>query len=80
LAVVPKRTGNAHPNIVLYQAFPVSDGHVIIAVGNDGQFASSCGCLGRPELAADERYRTNTDRVRNRAVLVPFLTGILMRR
>ncbi|HEX2552411.1 MAG TPA: CaiB/BaiF CoA-transferase family protein [Microvirga sp.] len=77
---IPKRMGNAHPNIVPYQVFPVSDGHVIIAVGNDGQFAKFVRVLGVPELAADERFRTNTDRVRNRAILVPLLGEILMRR
>jgi crotonobetainyl-CoA:carnitine CoA-transferase CaiB-like acyl-CoA transferase len=77
---VPKRMGNAHPNIVPYQVFPVSDGHVIIAVGNDGQFAKFVRVLGRPELAQDERFRTNTDRVGNRAILVPLITDILMTR
>ncbi|HEV2602277.1 MAG TPA: CaiB/BaiF CoA-transferase family protein [Microvirga sp.] len=74
---VPKRMGNAHPNIVPYQVFPVADGHVIIAVGNDGQFAKFVRVIGHPELAQDERFRTNTDRVRNRSILVPLLTAIL---
>jgi crotonobetainyl-CoA:carnitine CoA-transferase CaiB-like acyl-CoA transferase len=77
---VPKRMGNAHPNIVPYQVFPVSDGHVIIAVGNDGQFAKFVRILGHPELAEDERFRSNRDRVRNRAILVPLLTDLLMQR
>jgi crotonobetainyl-CoA:carnitine CoA-transferase CaiB-like acyl-CoA transferase len=77
---VPKRMGNANPNIVPYQVFPVSDGHVIIAVGNDGQFAKFVRILGHPELAEDERFRTNRDRVRNRAILVPLLTDLLMQR
>ena len=47
---VPERIGNAHPNIVPYQVFPVADGHVIVAVGNDGQFAKFCGVIGEPEL------------------------------
>jgi crotonobetainyl-CoA:carnitine CoA-transferase CaiB-like acyl-CoA transferase len=76
---VPRRMGNAHPNIVPYQVFPVSDGHVIVAVGNDGQFAKFARVLGRPDLARDERFRTNADRVRNRAVLVPLLADLLMR-
>jgi glutaryl-CoA transferase len=76
---VPRRMGNAHPNIVPYQVFPVSDGHVIVAVGNDGQFAKFARVLGRPDLAQDERFRTNADRVRNRAVLVPLLADLLMR-
>jgi crotonobetainyl-CoA:carnitine CoA-transferase CaiB-like acyl-CoA transferase len=76
----PRRMGNAHPNIVPYQVFPVADGHVIIAVGNDGQFAKFVRVLGHPELAADERFRTNMDRVRNRGILVPLLTDLLLRR
>ncbi len=50
---VPRRMGNAHPTVVPYQVFPVSDGHVIIAVGNDGQFGKLCAVLGEPELAQD---------------------------
>jgi crotonobetainyl-CoA:carnitine CoA-transferase CaiB-like acyl-CoA transferase len=74
---VPHRMGNAHPNIVPYQVFPVADGHVIIAVGNDGQFAKFVRVLGHPELAQDERFLTNRDRVRNRSILVPLLTELL---
>ena len=76
--MVPRRMGNAHPNIVPYQVFPVSDGHVIVAVGNDGQFTKFVRVLGHPELAADERFRTNADRVKNRAVLVPILAELLL--
>ena len=76
---LPRRMGNAHPNIVPYGVFPVADGHVIVAVGNDGQFAKFVRVLGRPELAEDERFRTNADRVRNRAVLVPLLAELLLR-
>jgi crotonobetainyl-CoA:carnitine CoA-transferase CaiB-like acyl-CoA transferase len=76
----PRRMGNAHPNIVPYQVFPVSDGHVIVAVGNDRQFAKFVRVLGRPDLAQDERFRTNADRVRNRAVLVPLLADLLATR
>ena len=75
---VPRRMGNSHPNIVPYQVFPVSDGHVIVAVGNDGQFAKFVRVLGHPELAEDPRFRTNSDRVMNRAVLVPLLTDLLL--
>jgi crotonobetainyl-CoA:carnitine CoA-transferase CaiB-like acyl-CoA transferase len=64
--VVPKRLGNAHPNIVPYQAFPTSDGHIIIAVGNDQQFSRLCGALGEADLAIDERFTTNAARVNNR--------------
>lgn len=66
---VPHRLGNAHPNIVPYQVFPASDGHVIIACGNDRQFAALCRCLGMDELASDPNYATNQDRVANRETL-----------
>ncbi|SHO62552.1 Crotonobetainyl-CoA:carnitine CoA-transferase CaiB [Pseudoxanthobacter soli DSM 19599] len=72
----PRRMGNAHPNIVPYQVFPASDGHLVVAVGNDGQFARFAAVLGRPELAKDPAYRTNPDRVTNRAVLVDILAGL----
>lgn len=75
----PRRMGNAHPNIVPYQVFPVADGHVIVAVGNDGQFARFVAVLGQPELAQDERFKTNAGRVGNRAELVPLLTALTLR-
>ncbi|HZH53082.1 MAG TPA: CaiB/BaiF CoA-transferase family protein [Microvirga sp.] len=75
----PRRMGNAHPNIVPYQVFPVSDGHVIVAVGNDGQFARFAAVLGQPELAQDERFQTNAGRVRHRPELVPILTGLTLK-
>jgi crotonobetainyl-CoA:carnitine CoA-transferase CaiB-like acyl-CoA transferase len=75
----PRRMGNAHPNIVPYQVFPVSDGHVIVAVGNDGQFGRFVTVLGRPDLAGDERFRTNAGRVRYRTDLVPVLTELTLR-
>ncbi|MCD2173513.1 CaiB/BaiF CoA transferase family protein [Rhizobium sp. C4] len=65
--VAPRRLGNAHPNIVPYQTFPVSDGHIIIACGNDRQFAAICDILGLEGIASDERYATNRARVENRA-------------
>jgi crotonobetainyl-CoA:carnitine CoA-transferase CaiB-like acyl-CoA transferase len=74
----PRRMGNAHPNIVPYQVFPVADGHVIVAVGNDGQFARFVSVLGRPELAQDERFSTNAGRVGHRAALVPLLTELTL--
>jgi crotonobetainyl-CoA:carnitine CoA-transferase CaiB-like acyl-CoA transferase len=74
----PRRMGNAHPNIVPYQVFPVVDGHVIVAVGNDGQFARFVSVLGRPELANDERFRTNAGRVGHRTELVPLLTELTL--
>jgi len=75
----PRRMGNAHPNIVPYQVFPVSDGHVIVAVGNDGQYARFVEVLGQPDLAQDERFKTNASRVRHRAELVPLLTVLTLR-
>jgi crotonobetainyl-CoA:carnitine CoA-transferase CaiB-like acyl-CoA transferase len=77
---VPVRAGNAHQNIVPYQAFAASDGHVIVAVGNDGQFRAFCGVVGRPEWASDPRFATNAARVRNRDVLVPMIAAILRTR
>jgi crotonobetainyl-CoA:carnitine CoA-transferase CaiB-like acyl-CoA transferase len=74
----PRRMGNAHPNIVPYQVFPVADGHVIVAVGNDGQFGRLMAVLGRPELAQDERFRSNAGRVGHRAELAPLLTGLTL--
>ena len=70
----PKRLGNAHPNIVPYQVFPAGDGHLIIAVGNDGQYKRLCGVLGRPELADDPKFATNAARVASRTELVAILT------
>lgn len=75
--VVPKRYGNAHANIVPYEVFATADGHIILAVGNDGQYAAFCRVAGRPELAADPRFRTNPDRVRNRGVLLPIVRDIV---
>lgn len=73
----PTRLGNAHPSIVPYQAFETSDGHVILAVGNDGQFARFCQVAGMSGLADDARFSTNPERVRNRATLIPILQGIM---
>lgn len=72
--VSPRRMGNAHPNVVPYQVFPTSDGHVIIATGNDGQFRRLCGVLGLPDLATDVRYRSNKDRVARREELIAILS------
>jgi crotonobetainyl-CoA:carnitine CoA-transferase CaiB-like acyl-CoA transferase len=71
--VAPGRTGNAHPNIVPYQVFPVADGEVIVASGNDAQYRRFCEVLKRPALAADPDYATNRDRVARRETLVPLL-------
>jgi glutaryl-CoA transferase len=84
--VAPGRAGNAHQNIVPYQVFevaPAPDGsrdHMILAVGNDTQYAKFCAVAGRPELATDARFAKNRDRVRNRAVLVPLLEQVMKSR
>jgi crotonobetainyl-CoA:carnitine CoA-transferase CaiB-like acyl-CoA transferase len=70
---VPRPMGNAHPNIVPYQLFPASDRPFILAAGNDRLFERTCAVIGRPELAADERFATNAERVRNRDALVSIL-------
>jgi crotonobetainyl-CoA:carnitine CoA-transferase CaiB-like acyl-CoA transferase len=86
---VPGRAGNAHQNIVPYQVFEVKppDGsdpdardHLILAVGNDGQFSKFCAVAGRPDIAQDPRYALNADRVRHRAELVPLLEAIMLSR
>jgi crotonobetainyl-CoA:carnitine CoA-transferase CaiB-like acyl-CoA transferase len=71
--VSPRRLGNAHPNISPYQVFPVSDGHLIVAVGNDSQFRRFCALLACDELATDPRFASNAARVRNREILSPLL-------
>jgi crotonobetainyl-CoA:carnitine CoA-transferase CaiB-like acyl-CoA transferase len=76
---VPKRIGNAHPNLVPYQEFPVADGRVIIATGNDTQFIKLCGILGAPQLAEVEAYKDNKGRLAHRAELVGKLTELTMR-
>jgi crotonobetainyl-CoA:carnitine CoA-transferase CaiB-like acyl-CoA transferase len=76
---VPKRIGNAHPNIVPYQVFPAADGHIIIATGNDNQFAKLCAILGEPAIAQEPSYRANSDRLKNRAALVARLSTLTKR-
>ncbi len=82
----PGRAGNAHQNIVPYQVFEVAPAagntrdHLILAVGNDGQYAKFCAVAGRPDLASDPRYAKNQDRVRNRSELVPQLEAIMKTR
>lgn len=76
----PQRHGNAHPNIVPYQAFAASDAHIVIAVGNDTQFARFAQVLGLPELAQDSRFIRNADRVRHRDVLLPILSRAIAAR
>jgi crotonobetainyl-CoA:carnitine CoA-transferase CaiB-like acyl-CoA transferase len=77
--VVPQRIGNAHPNIVPYQVFPVADGHIIIATGNDSQFARLCSVLDEPALAQEAAYRTNADRLSNRGELIAKLSALTRR-
>lgn len=72
---VPRRLGNAHPNIVPYQVFPASDGHLIIACGNDRQFAGLCRALALGPLAEDPAYATNPARVENREPLCALIAG-----
>ena len=77
--VAPRRIGNAHPVVVPYQVFPVTDGHIIIACGNDGQFAKLCAVLGDPTMAQAALYKTNSDRVVNRTTLIPRITALTRR-
>lgn len=76
----PGRLGNAHPNIVPYQALPTVDGHIIVAVGNDDQFRKLCHVIDHPELSKDPRFITNSDRVNNRDMLIPLLENVLKER
>ena len=71
----PKRMGNAHPNIVPYQVFPSSDGHLIIATGSQPQWSKMCQVLGLDELVDDVRFKTNQDRVRNRVELAALISA-----
>jgi formyl-CoA transferase len=74
---VPGRYGNAHPNIVPYQAFRTADGWMTVAVGTDAQFAALCRVLGLVHLTGDPRFRNNEARVENRGDLIPLLQGVL---
>jgi crotonobetainyl-CoA:carnitine CoA-transferase CaiB-like acyl-CoA transferase len=76
----PTRMGNAHPNLVPYQVFPTRDGHMVLAVGNDGQFARFCEAAGQPQVVSDARFATNPARVAHRAELVPLITGWTLQR
>lgn len=77
---VPRRLGNAHPNIVPYQVFPSADGHLIVTVGNDGQFRRFCQVLGCEEWADDPRFATNSARVAYRDALIPDISKLLAMR
>lgn len=76
----PTRHGNAHPNIVPYQSFASADGHLMLAVGNDRQFAKFCEVAGCAELARDARFATNAGRVAHRDVLVPLIAAVVAKR
>ncbi len=75
----PRRLGNAHPNIVPYQAFETADGHLILAVGNDAQFARFCRIADLPEVAGDARFLANAGRVAHREALIPLVAAALKR-
>jgi crotonobetainyl-CoA:carnitine CoA-transferase CaiB-like acyl-CoA transferase len=76
----PERHGNAHPNIVPYQDFATASGRIAVAAPNDGLFRALCEAIGREDLADDDRFRTNADRVTNRTELIPALQQVLERR
>jgi crotonobetainyl-CoA:carnitine CoA-transferase CaiB-like acyl-CoA transferase len=73
---IPKRIGNSHPNIVPYQEFPVADGHVIVATGNDNQYVKFCNVLGAPELGKEPAYKDNVGRLKHRNELVDKLSAL----
>ncbi len=74
---VPQRMGTAHPNLVPYQAFATRDGSLMLAVGNDRQFAVFADCIAQPGLATDVRFQRNSDRIANRAELISILEAVL---
>src|SRR6201999_4202746 len=76
----PPRQGNAHLQIVPYQAFATADDWLILAVGNDGQWHRFCAAAERPDLAADVRFTTNPQRVQSRSVLVPLIETLMKTR
>jgi crotonobetainyl-CoA:carnitine CoA-transferase CaiB-like acyl-CoA transferase len=76
--IAPVRVGNRHPSVVPYQPFQTSDGHLIIAVGNDGQFERLCGVLGMPEVAADERYAKGSGRIKAQPELAAMIAPLVL--
>ncbi|MGH2588633.1 MAG: CaiB/BaiF CoA transferase family protein [Dehalococcoidia bacterium] len=76
----PKRYGNAHPNVVPYQVFHAQDRPLALGVGNDRQFRTFCALAGRPELAEDKRFATNTGRLENREALIPIVESLIAER
>jgi crotonobetainyl-CoA:carnitine CoA-transferase CaiB-like acyl-CoA transferase len=75
--IVPQRLGNAHPNIAPYQAFATKDGHIILAVGNDAQFALFAQVAGHEAWSADPRFQTNAARVAHRETLIPMIADVM---
>jgi len=78
--LVPQRQGNSHPSLVPYQDFVTSDGAMLLAIGNDGQFARFCEAAGKPEWAQDPRFSSNAQRVRHRELLSTLLTEVTCKR
>jgi crotonobetainyl-CoA:carnitine CoA-transferase CaiB-like acyl-CoA transferase len=78
--ITPRRMGNAHANVVPYQVLPTQDGHIVLAVGNDGQFVRFCQLAGRPEVAQDPRFVTNSTRIEHREQLIPIIAGWMLER
>ncbi len=76
---IPSRQGNAHLQIVPYQAFQTADDWLVLAVGNDGQWQHFCQAAERPDLASDDRFGKNVQRVANRAILVPLIEDVMQR-
>ena len=77
---VPVRWGNAHPQVVPYEVFPTADGHIILAIGNDGQFERFCQVAGCPELAEEARFKTMSQRIVHRAELIPLIAEVMRTR
>ena len=77
---IPVRWGNAHGQVVPYEVFPTADGHIILAVGNDSQFASFCQTAGCPELAEEPRFKTMSQRIVHRGELIPLITEVMRTR
>ena len=73
---VPQRQGNTHPSLAPYQDFPTADGAMLLAIGNDGQFARFCEAAGQPEWASDVRFAKNTARVQHRDILIPAMQAV----
>jgi formyl-CoA transferase len=77
---IPVRWGNAHPQVVPYEVFPTADGHIILAIGNDSQFASFCQTAGCAELAQEPRFKTMSQRIIHRGELIPLITEVMRTR